>query len=342
MIDEACGFVALVTGATGFIGRRLAERLVEDGWSVRLLVRDPNKLAPTLRSIQDIVVGDLSDEETVARAVRNVNVIFHCAANVSTWDAWEGYYTTNVLGVNNLMNAIANDNSELSRLVHLSTVDVYGFPISPCDEMCMPTAGGFSYGETKLLGESLVKEHGDRIGISYTIIRPANVIGPGSQFIERIGGELKSGIMLTVGGGLANAGLVYIDNLVDYLIWAAGAEKAHCECYNIRDNYDVTWATFLGKFRTAIGGKGIIVNLSFPIADAIAWGFETFYTVFHLSREPMLHRLLVRFFGRTCGHSAEKIRRDSDYVAKVEFDEAMERSCRWFLEQSQHGDSYSR
>lgn len=331
MIAETSGFVALVTGATGFIGRRLAERLVEDGWSVRLLVRDPNKLALTLKSIQDIVVGDLCDEEVVGRAVKNMNIIFHCAANVSTWDTRESYYTANVLGVNNLMNAIANDNSELSRLVHLSTVDVYGFPVSPCDEMCMPTGGGFNYGETKLLGESLVKEYGDRSGISYTIIRPANVIGPGSQFVERIGGELKSGIMLTVDDGRTNAGLVYIDNLVDCLIWAAGAGQAHCECYNIRDNYDVTWATFLGKFRTAIGGKGVIVNLSFPIAEAIAWGFETFHTVFHLSREPMLHRLLVRFFGRTCGHSAEKIRSDSDYVSKVGFDEAMERSCHWFL-----------
>ena len=340
MIAEASGFSALVTGATGFIGRRLAERLVEDGWSVRLLVRDTNKLAPTLRSIQEIVVGDLNDEEALARAVRNISVIFHCAANVSTWDTWNGYYIANVLGVKNLMNAITKEHSELSRLVHVSTVDVYGFPVSPCDEQCLTTGSHFSYGKTKLLGEWLVKEYSDRIGISYTIIRPANVIGPGSQFIERIGGELKSGIMLTVDGGVANAGLVYIDNLVDYLIWTAGAKQAEGACYNIRDNYDVTWATFLNTFRTAIGGKGIIVNLSFPIADAIAWGFETFYKAFHLSMEPMLHRLLVCFFGRTCGHSAEKIRRDSRYVAKIGFDEAMERSCHWFLRQSARSDKY--
>ena len=342
MIAEASGFSALVTGATGFIGRRLAERLVEDGWSVRLLVRDPNKLAPTLQSIRDVIVGDLSDDEAVGRAVRNMNVIFHCAANVKTWDTWDSYYTSNVLGVKNLMNAIAKENSKLSRLVHLSTVDVYGFPVSPCDERCLTTGSGFGYGETKLLGESLVKEYGDRTGISYTIIRPANVIGPGSQFVRRIGDELKFGIMLTVDGGRTNAGLVYIDNLVDYLIWAAGAKQAEGECYNIRDNYDVTWATFLDKFRTTIGGKGVIVNLSFPIADAIAVGFETFYRAFHLSMEPMLHRLLVRFFGRTCGHSAEKIRRDSHYVAKVGFDEAMERSCHWFLGQSARDDDYPR
>jgi nucleoside-diphosphate-sugar epimerase len=333
MIAKDSGFVALVTGATGFIGRRLAERLIEEGWSVRLLVRNPDKLTKKLQSLQNIVVGDLNDQEAVARAVMNINVIFHCAANVNSWDSWDSYYADNVLGVKNLMNAIIKENPGLSRLVHLSTVDVYGFPESPCDETYSTTGNGFSYGETKLLGESIVKEYGDRAGISYTIIRPANVIGPGSQFIERIGAELKSGIMLMVDGGRSNAGLVYVDNLVDYLIWSACAVKAHGECYNVRDNYDVTWAVFLDRLRTDIGGKGVIVNLPFPVANVIAWGFENFYAVFHISSEPLLHRLLVRFFGKTCGHSAKKIQSDSGYVAKVGFDEAMERSCHWFLGQ---------
>jgi nucleoside-diphosphate-sugar epimerase len=327
--------LVLVTGATGFIGRRLAEKLVDDGWSVRLLVREPGRLATSLRSATDIVVGDLLEADVVDRAVRNTNFIFHCAANVNTWDTWESYYAVNVQGVKNLMNAIAKDKPGLSRLVHLSTVDVYGFPTLPCDENCKTTGSGFGYGETKLLGESLVREYGDKNNIPYTIIRPANVIGPGSQFITRIGHELKSGIMLTVDGGRANAGLVYIDNLVDDLIWAAESAKALGECYNVRDDYDVNWKTFLTRFRTAINGKGIIVDLPFSIADTIARGFEAISKVFFPSREPLLHRLLVRFFGRTCGHSAAKIRTDRGLAPRVGFDEAMDNSCWWFLE----GDS---
>jgi len=321
-----------VTGATGFIGSRLAEKLVEEGWSVRLLVRDPGKLAPSLRTVPEIVVGDLLEADVLERAVSNTNVIFHCAANVSTWDTWDSYYAANVLGVQNLMNAIAKENPGLSRLVHVSTVDVYGFPVLPCDETYKTTGSGFGYGETKLLGETLVREFGDKSNIPYTIIRPANVIGPGSQFIMRIGHELKSGIMLTVDGGRANAGLVYIDNLVDDLIWAAGAAKAQGECYNVRDDYDVSWKTFLTRFRYSIKGKGVIVNLPFRVADLIAKGVEALSRVFFPAREPMLHRLLVRFFGRTCGHSAEKIRSDLGGAPRVGFDEAMERSCRWFLE----------
>lgn len=331
MLDAKSPLV-LVTGATGFIGRRLAERLVADGRSVRLLVRNPDKLTFPLRSGCDVIVGDVLDTEAMARAVRGTAVVFHCAANVATWDTWDAYYAVNVLGVKNLMCAIATESPALSRLVHISTADVYGFPVSPCDELSETTGSGFGYGETKLLGEMLVREHGDQAGISYTIIRPANVIGPGSQFIERIGAELKSGIMLTVDGGRSNAGLVYIDNLVDYLIWASGSAQAYQECYNVRDDYDVDWATFLDKFRTAIGGKGLVINMSFAVADSIAKGFEAVHKVFLPRHEPMLHRLLVRFFGRTCGHSAAKIRAHCDNTVKVGFDEAMQRSCRWFLD----------
>ena len=329
--------LALVTGATGFIGRRLAEILVQEGWPVRLLVRDPDRLESSLRSVAEIVVGDLLDADVLDRAVGNTGVIFHCAANVSTWDTWDAYYATNVSGVKNLMNAVAKMNPGLSRLVHVSTVDVYGFPVLPCDETCKTTGSGFGYGESKLLGESLVREFGDKNNIPYTIIRPANVIGPGSQFITRIGHELKSGLMLTVDGGTANAGLVYIDNLVDDLIWAAGAAKAKSECYNVRDDYDVTWKIFLTRFRSAIKGKGIIVDLPFAVAEVVARVFEALFRIFFPSREPMLHRLLVRFFGRTCGHSAEKIRSDRGGAQRVGFDEAMDSSCRWFLEDEHSG-----
>jgi len=318
---------ALVTGATGFVGGRLAERLIQEGWTVRLLVRDAGRLRPSLKSC-DVIEGDLLDVALVASAVRDVNVIFHCAANVSTWDSFDAYYRVNVLGVKNLLEAIRLENPGLSRLVHVSTVDVYGFPVMPCDETSKTDGAGFGYGESKLLGESLVRESGDKAGISYTIIRPGNVIGPGSQFIERIGAELKSGIMLTVDGGFSNAGLVYIDNLVDSLIWAGISEQAHRECYNVRDAYEVDWATFLKLFRAGINGRGIIVNLSFSVADKIAQGFEAVHKRFFPHHEPMLHRLLVRFFGRSCGHRAEKIQLHC--ATRTGFDEAMKNSIEWF------------
>lgn len=330
-MPDAQKLSALITGASGFVGHRLAERLIRDGWKIRLLVRDEKKLAPTLNTSCEVIIGDLNNIAAVSRAVRNVDVIFHCAANVNTWDKEDAYHIANVLGVNKLMTAITQENKTLSRLVHVSTMDVYGFPVVACNEMTTTNGAGFGYGESKLMGESLVRELSNQNGISYTIIRPGNIIGPRSQFITRIGDELKFGIMLTVDGGQVHAGLVYIDNLIDCLVWASTAPEAHRQVYNVRDDYDVSWRTFIDKFRSGISGMGFVLNLSFSTAEKLARTLETVHKLLLPRHEPILHRLLVRVFGRTCGHSADRIH--VFCPTKVGFEEAMQASIHWFLKQ---------
>ncbi len=325
--------IPLVTGATGFIGGHLAERLVREGHNVRLLVRNAGKLAPALRGA-DIVTGDLCDKAALEKAVSGVDVIYHCAANVITWDRPEHYKTANVNGVENLLNVVARANPNIERFVHVSSVDVYDFPATPRDEACALHPCVFGYGESKRQGEAVVRKICAAHNIPYTILRPANVIGPKSQFIARIGKELKSGLMLKINGGRVNAGFIYVDHLVDYLLWAASSEKAAGETYNARDDYDVTWAEFIAAFRRAIKGRGLVVSLPFAVADIAAFFCALPHKIFRLRGEPLLHRLIVRIFGRTCGHSAEKIRADSGFAGKTSFDAVLERSVNWFLEQT--------
>lgn len=322
---------SLVTGATGFLGSRLAEILIADGEAVRLFVRDRGRLCAGLATHNDIVAGDLSDPAVLRRAVEGVDVIFHCAANVKTWDAPEAYRAANVDGVRNLLDAVRTHCSSLKRLVHVSTVDVYGFPDDPCSEDGPLNGAGFGYGETKLAGEQIVREFGELHGIPFTILRPANIMGPRSPFISGIGGRLRRGAMLKIDGGAANAGVTDIDNLVAYLHWAASAPVARGETYNVRDDYDVSWSEVLRQLRARLDGRGIVVNLPFPVADGIARLLEGVHRRFCPTREPTLHRQLVRMFGRTCGHPADKIRAHSGISPAIGFDECMARSAAWLL-----------
>ena len=282
-------------------------------------------------------MGDLDDLQSLTKAVKGVRWIYHCAANVSTWSQWESYHRVNVHGVSNLLETIRRGNPELSRLLHVSSVDVYGFPKQHCSEECPLTSAGFGYGESKLQGESLVRRYGREFGMPITIVRPTNVIGPGSQFISRIGQKLNSGMMMTIDGGRCNAGLVYIDNLVEAMILAAESSTSLGECFNIRDDYDVSWKEFIQRFRTIIDGHGVIINLPFAVAELLARGFESPWRLLRLKQEPLLHRLLTRIFGRTCGHDATKLRRVCGVVTDIGFDEAMQRSCTWFLQSSKPG-----
>jgi nucleoside-diphosphate-sugar epimerase len=130
-----------------------------------------------------------------------------------------------------------------------------------------------------------------------------------------------------------NAGMLYIENLINYMIWAAESPSSLGECYNVRDNYDVSWNEFLSRFRVAIEGRGKLLNLPFFAADAIAGVLEFVNYVSRSSREPLLHHLLVRIFGRTSGHSAEKIRQACGHLPMSDFNEAIECSVRWYQKQ---------
>ncbi|CAG4928868.1 unnamed protein product [Acidocella sp. C78] len=322
----------LVTGATGFIGGHLAARLRGMGMRPRLLVRDASRLPADLRETADIVIGDMAAADQLRDAVRGAGTIFHCAANVNTWDRWPAYAAVNISGIGNLLDAIAAERAKPARLVHLSSVDVYGFPHAAATEAAPANGGAFGYGRSKAAGEAVLRETAARLGLPVAILRPTNVIGPGSQFIRRIGDELRRGLMLTIDGGKADCGFLYVQNLIDCMIWAATAPAAIGRCFNVRDPVSISWGRFVGDLRAGIEGRGIVIDLPFRLADAAAMLAELPWRARLLRGEPLLHRLLVRIFGRTCGHDISALRDAGAPLGEVGYEDAMRRSVSWYGE----------
>ena len=322
----------LITGATGFVGSKLAETLIESDYQIKVFVRNQDKLSKTIRNKCQVVVGDISEFNDVLSAVSGVDIIINCAANVSTWDNWDAYYKVNVLGVENLVKAVKQNNPNISRILHVSTVDVYGFPDAPCDENSqIKIEGNYGYGKSKAMGEILLRKYCNENDIAYTVFRPTNIIGPNGQFVQRIGMELKSGLMLKINGGSLNCGFLYIDNLLSYMLWEIENNQAINKCYNICDNNNVCWNEFIKVFKNKISGRGVVLNLPYKLAYLAAFIVENTYKILRIKKEPILHRLLVDMFGKTCGHNANKIREESKIKNLVNFSEAMNVSTEWFL-----------
>lgn len=320
----------LVTGATGFVGGHLVQRLLGQGAIVSVLVRNAQRLASGVAERCHVVEGSLQDATALAAALQGANYVFHCAANVATWGEWDAYASANVHGVHALLNTVAEQNISLNRLVHVSTMDVYGFPIAPAHESAELQAVRFGYGESKRQAESAVQSRCASSGVSYAILRPGNIVGPGSPFVLRISEALMSGWMLTVDGGRAHAGLLDVDNFLDVMLWAGISPQAHQQVYNVRDSWEVSWQGYIADLRRGLCNKGRVIDMPYGLARVLAKAYGAPFTAIKARQEPLLHPLIVEIFGRTCGHSIEKLVSHSAELGRVGYAQSLQRSLDWF------------
>lgn len=171
----------LITGANGFIGQRLAERLSSEGHQVRCLVRSPEKFS-TLTSLPGVTsqIGDLDDADALAEGVRECDTVFHLAAYTKPWSKDKSLpYRVNVTGTENLLKASLE--AGVKRFVFTSSAAVIGPSpdVEPIGEDFPRTVPWFNeYEETKAAAETLVNAY-CRDGLETVIVNPPRVYGPG-------------------------------------------------------------------------------------------------------------------------------------------------------------------
>jgi nucleoside-diphosphate-sugar epimerase len=243
------GKSVLVTGASGFIGTRLVERLLlECGARPRVLLRGHARSARLARLGIDrfeLVMGALDDPAVVERAVSGCVAVFNCAHDWFNAD-------TNQIGIDALIKAcIANQ----AALIHLSTISIYE-PLQdgPLDEESALPAAGTSYGMAKRALDVRIQQAARDNGLQATILAPTVVYGPfGRAWTSTPAKRVRNGSVLLPenGEGLCNA--VHVDDVCQAMIRAAGVPHQNGSRYLVSADEPVSWAAFYGAYAHALG-----------------------------------------------------------------------------------------
>ena len=330
--QDAC----LITGATGFIGGHLAEQLVREGRAVRCLVR-PTSDTSLLESLGvDLVVGDLRDKQSVARAAAGCRYVVHCGALVSDWATKDEIEQINVAGTRNVLEASVS--ASVDRFVHLSTTDVYGYPSGAAiDETHSATRFSNWYAQTKLAAEAEVQRAQQTHDMEVVILRPATVYGPRStEVVGEIARAIRAGNMLLIDQGQAVAGLCYVGNLIDAAVLAIGHEAAPGHAFNVTDGLGITWRQFTTGLADGLGLPPPRLSMPYWAAHTIGFtleqGYRTLRRTVRLSAPPLLSRQAVHVMGRNQDFSNRKARELLGWEPRVAYESGLQETVAWLHE----------
>lgn len=257
----------LVTGGTGFIGGRLVEKLMlEHNAAVRVLVRNFTRAPRIARFDIQMFPGEILDGPAVETASKGCDVIFHCAYDFG--GVQKDRKRSNVDGTENVARAALKNGS---RVVHVSTVNVYGWPLDGIlEETCPKSPGADIYSQTKFAAEQVMWRYHRQHALPLVIVQPTIVYGPFSRpwtlaVLERL--KSNQAMLIDQGEGVCNA--AYIDDVVDGLILGATEPRAIGEEFLLSGPDYITWKEFYAGLENLIGRKGT-VSISFEEAQRLA------------------------------------------------------------------------
>lgn len=246
------GKTVLVTGATGFLGGALAMRLAQEGVSVRALARRPEK-GDFLRAAShiEIVQGSINDAERMAEVSQGCDYVFHSAAALG--GNFQEQQIGNVEGTRTVMVAAAG--AKVKRVVHVSSISVYGFGYrSDVDEAMPQKPGSNAYNRTKSEAETVVREIGAQWGVKYSILRPGMIYGPRSNMWTRNMFKLaKRNPTIFLGDGSGSAYPIFVDDVVDMMLVLAEHPAGENQAFNCTPDPSPTWREFLGEYARLAG-----------------------------------------------------------------------------------------
>jgi NAD dependent epimerase/dehydratase len=307
----------VVTGAGGFIGSALVERLVTEGAHVRAMLRYTSRaergcladVPETVLQEVDVTLGDVRDFDAVRAVVRGAHAVFHLAALIGipySYEHPQEVIDTNVLGTSNVLLA-AKELPTLERVVLTSTSEVYGSALRiPIDED-HPLQAQSPYSATKIAADALGMSFNRSFGMPVTIVRPFNAYGPRQSaraVIPTIISQALAGKTLQMGTLDTRRDFTFVEDTARGFVAVAAADEAVGQIFNVGSGADVR----IGDIVTKVGA---IVGRELEVAEDDRRVRPT---------KSEVTRLLA---------DSSKALRIAGWRAEVSLDDGLARTCEW-------------
>lgn len=213
---------ALITGATGFVGGHLAERLAGEGWRIRALVRGTSDTTRLRALGAELATGSLDDADAIAAAADGVDTVFHLAARTTAPSEAE-FRRANAEGTRNVARGALRAGTRPRRLVYLSSYAACGPLVDGRPREMQETPRPLTaYGRTKLDGEAAARE-AEAAGVELLVLRSPSVYGPGDKAFLPVFRLAKRALAPIPTGPVRRLHMLYVHDLVRALANAADA-----------------------------------------------------------------------------------------------------------------------
>lgn len=321
----------LVTGGTGFTGKALVRRLLDDGHQVIALDFQEGLKTQELRDWgAEVVIGTVTDKDVVDRCMKGVDVVQHLAAAFRQLNEPESYYwDVNVQGTRNVLEAAFREN--VKKFVYCSTCGVHGNVENPPGNEDSPINAADYYQQTKYEAEPIVKAYQQK-GMPVTILRPAAIYGPGDpERFFMIFKRVKNGTFPMFGNGKTLYHPLYIDHLVDAHVLAMEPGRGDGEAYLIADEEYVEIETLVKKTAAALNVDVKIPH--FPVMPVVALGHICEKVCKPFKVTPPIFPRRVDWYRQNRAFSIDKAKRDLGYNPTVSIDEGLRRTAEWYKQE---------
>lgn len=309
----------LVTGGTGFLGKRLAEILNELDYDVTASGRNTKVGTDLEEQGITFVQNDLANEQTTVDVCKDKEYVFHCGALSASWGRYEDFYQSNVVGTENVIKGCRIHG--VKRLIHTSSPSIYAmnqdrFNVKETAEL--PKVKVNAYAETKYEAEKLIDAAFEN-GLPVISIRPRAIFGPNdSNILPRLLQANNEKKLPFIRGGKAMMDVTYVDNVVAALLKCIDSpESTLGEKYNITNGEPMTFHTLVKQLFTELDERMYSKNIPYPIAYSLAGLLEMTAKIRKSDKEPILTRTTVQMLGRSVTLDISKAEKELHYKPEI-------------------------